>query len=44
MNQYVDKEKQYKSIDLSLMARLLKYAKLYQPVLLGKAVDEFIVN
>jgi len=64
MNQYVNKEKQYKSLDLNLMKRLLKYAKpfwiqitislvlllgvvgleLYQPILLGKAVDEFIVN
>jgi ABC-type multidrug transport system fused ATPase/permease subunit len=64
MNQYIDKEKQYKSLDLSLMKRLLVYAKpywiqitislilllgvvgleLYQPILLGKAVDEFIVN
>ena len=64
MNQYLNKEKQYKSLDLNLMKRLLKYAKpfwiqitislilllgvvgleLYQPILLGKAVDEFIVN
>jgi ABC-type multidrug transport system fused ATPase/permease subunit len=64
MNQYVNKEKQYKSLDLNLMKRLLKYAKpfrikitislilllgvvgleLYQPILLGKAVDVFIVN
>jgi len=64
MNQYINKEKQYKSLDLNLMKRLLKYAKpfwiqitislvlllavvgleLYQPILLGKAVDEFIVN
>src|SRR6056297_6306 len=64
MNQYVNKEKQYKSLDLNLMKRLLRYAKpfwiqitislvlflgvvgleLYQPILLGRAVDEFIVN
>ena len=64
MNQYINKEKQYKSLDLNLMKRLLKYAKpfgiqivislilllgvvgleLYQPILLGKAVDIFIVD
>ena len=64
MNQYENKEQQYKELDAKLIRRLLKYAgpfwmqitsalilllvvvglELYQPVLLGRAVDIFILN